>query len=259
MKKIIFNSLFIFIFLYTNNPKADELLIYADNISYDSNENIIAKGNAKIIKEGEIITSNLIIYNSKKKSFILPSEFTYKDSLNNYYLGSSGAFDENIKNGEINNVKMLLNDGTRIVGKKVIRRDTIDIISKGVYTQCESRINIKDFVCPIWQLEGEKILHDYENLFLYQKHTKMRFLNVPVFYLPYLVTPSPLRKERKSGFLAPTLSFNLSYKLLSFSKSINFFGFCLIISFVNRPVPEPISMILLFFISILETIFLHKF
>ena len=106
MKKIIYNFLIIFIFLYANNPKADELLIYADNISYDSDKNIIAKGNAKIINDGEIITSDLIIYNSKNKSFILPSEFTYRDSLNNYYLGSSGKFNNNIKNGEINNVKM---------------------------------------------------------------------------------------------------------------------------------------------------------
>ena len=74
MKKIIYNFLIIFIFLYANNPKADELLIYADNISYDSDKNIIAKGNAKIIKDGEIITSNLIIYNSKNKSFLLPSK-----------------------------------------------------------------------------------------------------------------------------------------------------------------------------------------
>ena len=36
----------------------------------------------------------------------------------------------------------------------------------------------------------------------------MRLFNVPVFYLPYLVTPSPLRKKRKSGFLTPTLNFN---------------------------------------------------
>ena len=175
MKKIIYNFLIIFIFLYANNQKADELLIYADNISYDSDKNIIAKGNAKIIKDGEIITSDLIIYNSKNESFILPSEFTYRDSLNNYYLGSSGVFDENIKNGEINNVKMLLNDGTRIAGKKVIRKDTIDIISKGVYTQCKSRINIKDFVCPIWQLEGEKILHDYDNYFCIRNMQKWDF------------------------------------------------------------------------------------
>ena len=62
------------------------------------------------------------------------------------------------------------------------------------------------FVQP--QLEGEKILHDNENLFLYQKHSKMRVLNTPVFYVPYIVTPSPLRKERKSGFLSPSISLN---------------------------------------------------
>ena len=33
----------------------------------------------------------------------------------------------------------------------------------------------------------------------------MRILNTPVFYLPYLVTPSPLRKKRKSGFLIPKM------------------------------------------------------
>ena len=36
----------------------------------------------------------------------------------------------------------------------------------------------------------------------------MRVLNTPVFYIPYIVTPSPLRKERKSGFLIPSISLN---------------------------------------------------
>ena len=140
MNKIIFNLLILFFLLFSNNPNANELLLYADNISYDSNKNIIAKGNAKIIKGGEIITSDLIIYNSQNKSIIIPTKFTYRDSINNYYLGTSGKFDNDMNNGEIENVKILLNDGTRIVGKKVIRRDKIDIINKGVYTQCKSML-----------------------------------------------------------------------------------------------------------------------
>ena len=78
------------------------------------------------------------------------------------------------------------------------------VITKGVYTPCNSRIKIV-LICPIWQLEGEKILHDNKTLFLYQKHSKMRVLNTPVFYIPYIVTPSPLRKDRKSGFLTPSV------------------------------------------------------
>jgi len=208
MKKIIYNLILLLILLSTGNQNAKEILIYADNIRYDSKKNIVANGGAKVIFKNEIITSDLIIYDSEEKKFIMPKQFTYKDSKNNYYSGTSGYFLENLKNGEIEEAKILLNDGTRIAGKKVYRRDSIDIIKKAVYTQCESKINIKNFKCPIWQLEGETFLHDNENLFLYQKHTKLRLFNIPVFYLPYLVTPSPLRKDRKSGFLSPNLSFN---------------------------------------------------
>ena len=66
---------------------------------------------------------------------------------------------------EFDNPKMLLNDGSRIIGDKMKRDGYIDIITKGVYTPCNSRIKIGKFICPTWQLEGEKILHDNKNLF----------------------------------------------------------------------------------------------
>ena len=51
----------------------------------------------------------------------------------------------------------------------------------------------------------------------------MRILNVPVFYLPYLVTPSPLRKERKSGFLNPSINFNFFDTKISQSTSLPYY------------------------------------
>ena len=63
-----------------------------------------------------------------------------------------------------------------------LSKNSIDIITKGVYSPCDSRVKIANFLCPIWQLEGEKMLHDYNSLFLYQKHSKMRVLNIPIFY-----------------------------------------------------------------------------
>ncbi len=206
--KIIILNLFLFLIFFPNFNDAKEILIYADNISYDKDKNIIARGNAKIFKNNQFITSNLIIYDQKKETIILPSEFTLKDEKNNFIGGSSGYFSQNLDYGEFENVKIKLNDGSRIIGKKGKRDGHVDIISKAVYSPCQSRIKIGNFICPTWQLEAEKILHDNKNLFLYQKHAKMRVINTPVYYIPYIVTPSPLRKERKSGFLTPTISFN---------------------------------------------------
>ncbi len=192
---------------FTNTQLASEILIYADNIDYDKNDNLVANGNVKILFGNQILASDLVIFNKKLDQYIIPKNFEFKDENDNFYSGTSGIFTKNFENAEIENVKILLNDGSRIVGTKAKRTGEIDIISKGVYTPCKSRIKIGNFICPTWQLDGEKILHDNENLFLYQKHSKMRILNSPVFYLPYLVTPSPLRKKRKSGFLTPSLNF----------------------------------------------------
>ncbi len=212
MNKIInifLKLIFIFLFLFVPSlNKAEEILIYADSISYDENENIIAKGKAKIFQSNKLIISELIIYNKLEEKIILPTNFIFKDEKNNFIEGQNGFFLKNLNFAEFDKPKIKLSDGSRIIGNKFKREGQIDIISKGVYTPCKSRIKIANFICPTWQLEGEKILHDNDNLFLYQKHSKMRVINTPVFYIPYIVTPSPLRKERKSGFLAPSIALN---------------------------------------------------
>ena len=200
--------LIIMLICFPNFNNAKEVLIFADSISYDEKENIIAKGKAKIFQNNKLIISDLIIVNKLDKRIVLPTKFTFKDENNNFFEGDSGFFDSNLDFAEFINPKIKLNDGSRIIGKKMKRDGEIDIISKAVYTPCNSRIKIGNFICPTWQLEGEKILHDNENLFLYQKHSKMRLLNTPVFYIPYIVTPSPLRKDRKSGFLIPSTALN---------------------------------------------------
>ncbi|MBI04455.1 MAG: hypothetical protein CMI96_01400 [Pelagibacteraceae bacterium] len=205
--KLISIFIFIFFLIFANNHQAAEILLYGDKIDYDEEENIIARGNGKIIYDNKLLTSELIIYKKKSGKVFLPTNFKLKDEEGNFYFGSKGTFDKNLNNGDIENVKILLNDGSRIVGVNGKRRGNIDIISKGVFSPCKSRIKIGNFICPTWQLEGEKIIHDNEKLFLYNKHSKMRIVNTPVYYLPYLVTPSPLRKKRKSGFLSPSISF----------------------------------------------------
>ena len=142
LKKYILNILFILLLtLTTNYQYAAELLIYADDISYDKNQNIIAKGKAKILHNNNIISSDLIIYSQKTGDITLPVDFSFKDQRNNFYYGSSGFFKSNLEFGNINDVKVMLEDGTRIVGNKIKRDKNIDIITKAVYSPCKSKIS----------------------------------------------------------------------------------------------------------------------
>ena len=151
LKNYISFIFFIFIIILPiNSQNAKEILIYADEIFYDKDNNLIGKGKAKVLYQNQIINSELIIYNQKLKTITIPKSFKYRDEQNNLYFGTEGSFNTNFTNGTIKNVKVLLNDGSRIVGNKFQREENIDIISKGVYSPCSSRIKIANFMCPTW-------------------------------------------------------------------------------------------------------------
>ena len=124
--KILLIILFI---IFPNFNNAKEILIYADSISYDEKENIIAKGNAKIFQNNKLIISDLIIVNKLNKKITLPTKFTFKDENSNFFEGESGFFDSNLDFAEFINPKIKLIDGSRIIGKKMKRDGNIDIIS----------------------------------------------------------------------------------------------------------------------------------
>ena len=132
MRNIFTFFIFINILFYTNIQSAREVLIYADIIDYDSNNNIIAKGKAKIISENEIVTSDLIIINEKTNTITLPTKFKYKDEKNNYYYGSSGELDTNFENGYFQNIKILLNDSNSEISRFFTRKGQKNHVPRGV-------------------------------------------------------------------------------------------------------------------------------
>ena len=66
----------------------------------------------------------LIIYSKNESKILLPLKFSLRDEKNNYYTGTDGYFSKNLEYAEINEPKILLNDGSRIVGQKA-KRDKI--------------------------------------------------------------------------------------------------------------------------------------
>ncbi len=134
MIKYNFLIFLILILIFPNFNSAKEIIIFADSISYDENDNIIAKDNAKIYSNNQLIISDLIIYQQNEKKILLPVDFTIKDNNNNFLSGSSGFFNEDFDYGEFNDVKIKLSDGSRIIGNKGKREKHVDIITKGVYS-----------------------------------------------------------------------------------------------------------------------------
>ncbi len=233
--------------LYFNyNINADQTIkIYADEISVDkNNEQINASGEAIAVSENNLkLKAENIEYYEKEKKLNAYGNVVINDEAQNSYFLEELSSKNNLDKINGNNIKVRLNDGSRIVGTNFVKKNNITVIKDAEFTPCkEDDYLIKN--CPGWKLKSKSVYHDDTSKTIYYDHARIHLLNVPVFYLPYFSHPDPSVKKR-SGFLMPTIQtdnqlgdtfsipifLNLSdNKDLTFTpnlqtKSNNFYGF----------------------------------
>ncbi len=200
LKILIINFLSLLFFIHLSYSQ--DSIIYSDFIKTDEKNNIQAKGGVKIINGNQILETENVYIDEENNKIILDDYFTFKDEMGNYYLGSKGEFSKDFNDASIQDFIFIEENKLRLIGKKAIKKGDIDIVEKAVITPCRT---LKFFGCPFWQIKSQKLIHDKKDFLIYQKNARMEVLNVPVFYTPYSITPSPLRKDRRSGFLYPTI------------------------------------------------------
>ena len=214
-------SLILFVLLTNNEIKADQSVeIYADTLKTDNSDGeVLAEGNAIIFNyDGTKIKADKIIYNQLYDKAIGKGNVIINDIENNTYFLDSVESIKGISNVTGKNIKVRLNDGSRIVGSKITKSNNITVISDTEYTPCkEERYLIKN--CPGWKLKSKNIIQDSEKKTVYYDHAKIYLFNVPIIDLPFFSHLDPSVNKR-SGLLMPTLQTD---KVLGDKFSIPFF------------------------------------
>jgi LPS-assembly protein len=147
--------------------RRQDAVLKANIIDYNKRTGVMdAQINARLIRDGNVITGTSIIYNSE--------DGTASVDQPNFWLDDGGA-----------------GSGS---WADVFNRDQMTITDV-TYSGCP---------CPqpSWYIETEKLDLDYAANEGVARNGVLYFKNVPILASPYLTFP--LKKERKSGFLLPT-------------------------------------------------------
>ena len=198
--------LLIILLIGKNNLFAEEKIrIIADQILFNSeNDTVDAIGDAVAISEnGSKLKADKILYDEKNNQILAEGNVIFIDNnLNNFFLNSLESNDD-LTNMHGNQVRVRLNDGSRITGTKVIKKNEISSMANAEYTPClEEQYLIKG--CPGWKLKSNYIFHDREKKTIYYDHAKLHLFNLPILYLPFFSHPDPSVNKR-SGLLMPTV------------------------------------------------------
>jgi len=180
------------------------VLLTADSITYDQdNALVVAEGHVEISQGNRVVLADRLIYNEKTQVVTADGNVSVLDPDGNVVFADHVDLTDDLRNGAIANIRLLLTDQSRMAaasGRRTAGRYTE--LSHAVYSPCQ--------LCPtdrtrppLWQLKAVRVVHDQQEHRIEYKDAWLEIYGVPIFYTPYFSHPDPTVK-RQSGFLTPT-------------------------------------------------------
>lgn len=181
--------------------KTQPAILQADNVDYDEKAEIVtATGNVYISQGPNLLRADKVYYHQKDDKVVASGHVWLKDEEGNYAFSDTIELQNQMNDGFVDQIKVLMTDDSRAASNKAKRyHGEKTIMWQGVYSPCPL---CKADPTPLWQLKGDKIIHDKEEKTLVYNHAWMEVFGVPVAYTPYFYHPDPSVK-RKTGLLIP--------------------------------------------------------
>lgn len=183
--------------------------VQADELSYDEGKKTItASGNVVLSQLGRVLKAEKVTYDIKQDKAQASGNVVLIDPSGSTHYARDVLLTKQFKNGTVQQLKTLLNDGSSFTAEQGVRTDgNLTVMRRATYTackRCEGTANDKR--SPAWQLKSSKVSHDQDARTVQHKDARFELYGVPVFYLPYFSHPDGTL-DQKSGFLGPTLRF----------------------------------------------------
>ena len=181
------------------------VLFSADEVNYDDQYGlVIARGNVELSQGGSTLLADTISYNERTDTVTASGHVSMLQDTGEVVFGNFVELTDSMRQGFIQDIRMLLADRSRLAGNTGRRTDgNRTEIRRGVYSPCDL---CKDDPTqpPLWQLTAAKIIHDKEEQKVSYQNVALELDGTPVLWSPYFSHPDPSVK-RASGFLPPTL------------------------------------------------------
>ena len=154
------------------------------------------QGNVEVIKNSQSIRAEVVTYDKDTGIYNAEGRAHLWDK-GMVWTGDAIKFDSQNETALLSDGKYWLGEGPgRGTASKIVHNSAEDI---SVFK------NVEYTTCPVtseaWRLHASALRVDHSNERASASNAIVRFMDVPVFYMPYVNFPTT--KQRKSGFLAP--------------------------------------------------------
>ena len=175
----------------------------ADDMRYDDTAQIVsAAGNVRLNRDAWRLAADAIEYNRKTGVVVATGNVVATDPEGNQALGERIELTDSLRDGAIDNLLLVLNDGGRLAAVEGQRSDQVFTLRRAVYSPC----NVTDAdgcpQAPVWQVKALRISYNRGKHRLSYRDARLEVFGVPVMYLPAFSHPDG-EASQASGLLLP--------------------------------------------------------
>lgn len=187
--------------------ESDNIAFAADVIEYDSPTDVVtARGNVVVSRDGYTLRADTIIWDRKSGEVNASGNIRSIGPRGDVAYGDSIQVTDSLKDGVVDNLLLVLKDGSRLAANKGTRTDGRLTLEQAAYTPCAVERPDGCPKEPSWQVKAAKVVYDPEKKRVKYTGARIELFGLPVIPLPGLSHPA--ETEAGSGFLVPNLRFS---------------------------------------------------
>lgn len=182
----------------------------AERLDYDSEKQIVtASGDVRMLSEGNKLRADSVTWNRLTGSVRAEGNVAVTNPGGDTAYGDSVQLTDTLKDGVVENLLLVLEDGGRLVATRGTRVNGVSTLNHAAYTPCAV---VNDAGCPkdpVWKITAVRIVHNPQTHRISYKGARLTMFGAPLFIIPGLSHPDG-SQGGGSGLLVPKFQLNRS-------------------------------------------------
>ncbi len=185
-------------------PKTESIDVdfVADQLDYDQDADIVtASGSVQMVRTPNKLRAGRVIWNRKTGEVRAEGNVVISNPQGDNAYGDSVVLTESLKDGVVENLLIVLNDGGRLVAERGTRNNGVSELERAVFSPCRV---VDDQGCPkdpVWKITALRVTHDPIKNRISYKGARFELFGLPILALPGLSHPADLKGG--TGLLVP--------------------------------------------------------
>ena len=189
-------------------PADEQVTFSADRLDYDSDNDVVtASGDVHMLREGNRLRADTVVWDRKTGQVRATGNVAVTNPGGDTAYGDSIELTDTLKDGVVENLLLVLEDGGRLAARKGTRVNGVSTLEHAAYSPCAV---VDSHGCPkepIWKITALRIIHNPTTHRISYKDARLSMFGVPLLVIPGLSHPDG-SQGGGSGLLVPKLQLN---------------------------------------------------